>query len=140
MKSMIHRFVDKIEKSDSGCWIWGAGKDGHGYGQFWLDGREQAAHRVSYELFVGPIPEGLVIDHLCRTPACVNPSHIEPVTVLENNIRGLAPASAMNGETCRNGKHPWPESAVRAGKQLRCQPCSQAAYRRRVEKSKAAAR
>lgn len=87
--SLEERFLAKVNKTDS-CWLWEAATDSKGYGQISTtpkpDGsyvREQA-HRVSYELFVGPIPEGLHIDHICHVVRCVNPEHLRPVTVKEN--------------------------------------------------------
>jgi hypothetical protein len=71
----------------TGCWVWTGAVNGgarSGYGYF----RKRRAHRVAYEAWVGPIPEGLVLDHLCRVRRCVNPSHLEPVTVRENLLRG----------------------------------------------------
>lgn len=73
----------------TGCWDWTAGKiPGSGYPVFAIDCRSVRAHRTSYEHFVGPIPEGLTLDHLCRNPSCVNPAHLEPVTQRENILRG----------------------------------------------------
>lgn len=69
------------------CWLWTGGLDGRKYGQFRADGRGCRAHRWSYEALVGPIPEGLTIDHLCRVKICVNPRHMEPVTAAENTRR-----------------------------------------------------
>lgn len=90
----IARFMDKVSKKESGgCWEWTAAIDAHGYGRFGVPGRTRAdwrmrlAHRVSYETFVGPIPEGLDLDHLCRVTACVNPEHLEPVSRRENVAR-----------------------------------------------------
>ena len=76
---------------NTGCWLWMGTVTAGGadpYGRFW-NGRMAYAHRVSFELFKGPIPEGLVIDHLCRTPACVRPEHLEAVTPKENTRRAV---------------------------------------------------
>ena len=84
--TLTERFWDKVRVTDS-CWEW-TGARVAGYGEFWLDGRVQRAHRVAYEALVGPIPDGLQIDHLCRVRSCVNPAHLEPVTLAENVRRG----------------------------------------------------
>ena len=88
MRPREERFWEKVEKTD-GCWRW-LGATTKGYGQFWDNKRSPAkAHRVAYEMCVGPIPEGLHIDHLCCNPICVNPEHLEPVTNRENVQRGF---------------------------------------------------
>lgn len=74
---------------DSPCWVWQRALDKQGYGCAWSEQRLRGAHRVIYELLVGPIPDGLELDHLCRVPACVNPDHLEPVSRSENIRRGL---------------------------------------------------
>lgn len=74
-----------IEESD-GCWLW-TGATSSGYGVMKRVGRSMYVHRALYELLVGPIPDGLHIDHLCRTTQCCNPAHLEPVTPQENNRR-----------------------------------------------------
>jgi len=71
------------------CWLWSAARTGAGYGVLAVAGKMLLAHRFAYELLVGPIPEGLQIDHLCRNRGCVNPAHLEPVTCQVNLLRGI---------------------------------------------------
>ena len=86
--TLRERFEEKyIPEPNSGCWLWLAAQLG-GYGVIDVEGRYRRAHRVSYELHKGKIPDGLVLDHLCRMPLCVNPDHLEPVTIGENISRG----------------------------------------------------
>lgn len=86
---LVPRLESKIEFTD-GCWLWRGGQDGKGYGRVFVFGRgAMGAHVATYELLVGPVPEGLHLDHLCRTPLCVNPAHLEPVTNAENVRRGV---------------------------------------------------
>lgn len=70
------------------CWIWQSALNADGYGCLIQDGKWHRAHRWFWERANGPVPTGLVIDHLCRMPACVNPAHLEPVTNAENIRRG----------------------------------------------------
>jgi len=83
----IEKFMSKVKKTDN-CWIWTAYKNNLGYGRFCINGITPLAHRISYELFKGYIPQGLELDHLCRNPSCVNPDHLEAVTHKENMRRG----------------------------------------------------
>lgn len=94
------RFWDKVAKTN-GCWVWLAATNQFGYGRFYDGGRLVSAHRFSYELTHGPIPDDLTIDHLCRVPGCVRPDHLEAVTHRENVLRG----NAVNREWCRKGLH-----------------------------------
>lgn len=85
------------------CWLWTAGQNGAGYGSFSFEGRDSLAHRVAYELLVGPIPEGLVLDHLCRITLCVNPDHLDPVTQAVNMERGRVRAAKRAITHCPSG-------------------------------------
>lgn len=75
-RSIQDRFLAKVSKTDT-CWLWQAAVRGkHSYGAFWLDGRQQPAHRVMWVLTHGPIPDGLLVLHRCDVPLCVNPDHL----------------------------------------------------------------
>lgn len=87
--SLEDRFFAKVEPQEDGCHLWTAAKNNMGYGMFAVSKRDiKLAHRVGYEIANGPIPEGLVLDHLCRVPLCVNPEHLEAVSQAENVRRG----------------------------------------------------
>ena len=91
------RFVEKIaSKPKDGCWLWGGGLHVDGYGTFHADGRTRGAHRVSYELFKGPIPEGLHVLHLCDVPGCVNPDHLFTGTN-RDNVRDMIAKGRVRG-------------------------------------------
>jgi len=82
----LRRYADV--RGPEECWIWQGCINNKGYGKTSLDGRRMYAHRMSYEIINGRIPDGLVIDHLCRTPACVNPNHLRVTTHRENIVAG----------------------------------------------------
>jgi|SRR5262252_9024638 len=85
----------RFEKGD-GCWIWKGLVHRHGYGVY----HKQYAHRLAYELYKGPIPAGMHIDHICMEPLCVNPDHMEIVTNAENQFRKTRPRKAT--EQCES--------------------------------------
>lgn len=123
------RFDEKWTSDVSGCWLWTAGLDKDGYGTFSirLENRDRSrrAHRISYELYVGPIPDGLVIDHLCCIRNCVNPKHLEPVTVQENTLRGTSAAGlvARLGVCCRGHDMLGDNVYVSPGGERQCREC-----------------
>lgn len=124
---IIKRFVKQLQIGPNGCWNWKGAKV-KGYGQINAGGRGVSlwAHRVSYDLFVGPIPEGLVLDHLCRNPACVRPDHLEPVTQKVNILRGASEIARRAASTaCRRG-HPYDKEYLDAAgrRHRRCSICS----------------
>ncbi len=116
----LHKFV--IPEPNSGCWIWLGSLNNKGYGTVQFNRRTQYAHRAAYFTHVGPIPEGLELDHLCRNPACCNPSHLEPVTHAENLHRG----SRATMPTCINGHELKGDNLIALngrGKERRCKIC-----------------
>lgn len=107
--SAMERFWAKFDQGQNGCWNWTGATSALGYGRFWFADQMRWAHRVAYELLVGPVPDGHELDHLCRNPSCVNPVHLEPVTHRENVLRGAAPAAILVHATrCKHG-HPFDE-------------------------------
>lgn len=128
-KDIAERFWEKVRKTD-GCWFWTSTRGENGYGQFTLrTGVVRRAHRIAYELAVGPIPDGLEIDHLCRVRACVNPAHLEPVTRQENIRRAVAAKTH-----CPKGHPRTPENSahdhVNGSRVWRCKTC------RRIQNAK----
>jgi hypothetical protein len=129
------RFWRYVKKDNDGCWIWSASLCGRGYGQFW-GGKASGivmAHRFSYELHVGKIPPGLVIDHLCRNTKCVRPDHLEAVTYAENTRRGDAHERRREAElvreTCRNGHSRKEFSFFDSSGNRLCRACSEISAR-----------
>lgn len=119
------RILARVEVDENGCWVWQGPRDRKGYGHTFfgsrVDGTRRAArvHRVAYEEWVGPIPRGLAIDHLCENPSCCNPNHLEAVTGAENKKRAGDRMTA-----CRRGHPRTPENVyvTKTGKR-QCRAC-----------------
>lgn len=118
------RFVERIEFDPSGCWLWTGARNENGYAYFgWFrdDGRRVMgrAHRYAYERLVGPIPDGLTLDHTCRVRHCLNPAHLEPVSFAENQRR-------RRSATCKRGHDLTAPGATygKGGKRGGCKRCN----------------
>jgi len=139
--SLVERLWPKFQRNASGCWLWTATLNNKGYGMIGVGGQMRLAHRAAYELLVGPIPEGLDLDHLCHnadescaggTPCghrrCINPAHLEPATRSVNARRGRAyspEVMARRAPThCPHG-HAYDEANTLVSRQgwRRCRTC-----------------
>lgn len=129
----------------TGCWEWLASATVSGYGRIMLTRekkvhRSSLAHRAAYEEWVGPIPEGLHIDHLCRNTICCNPEHLEAVTPLENLLRSEAPSNTFRTAThCIHGHEFTPENTQLVPKGRRCIACARRRARESAQRKKARA-
>jgi hypothetical protein len=151
-RTSAERFWSKVDRDGplperqpelGACWLWLAGCFANGYGAFTFERRLVKAHRHAYEQLVGPIPGGLVIDHLCRNTGCVNPAHMEPVTNAVNLLRGEGIGARNLAKThCKHGHEFTPENTYRFGPDNRyrsCRACAREKDRRARERRKAAA-
>lgn len=142
----VDRFWAKVVKSgpvpecrpDLGqCWLWTASAADGDYGKFWWKGTLRSAHCIAYEEVVGPIPAGLVLDHLCRNHRCVNPEHLEPVTSGENVLRGTGFSATNAAKTHCPANHPYDDEntyVTRAGRR-HCKTCHRERQQRKAAAS-----
>lgn len=125
-------------RRDGECIVW-LGHTTNNYGSIVWNGKQSRVHRVAYEIAKGPIPEGLVIDHLCRNRLCVNPDHLEAVTSRTNILRGVGRAAKNAAKThCKHG-HPFDEAntmKVPRGRACRaCRRATSARYMARIRRT-----
>ncbi len=136
------RFWARVDrKAPGGCWVWTGALNAYGYGAVRCAEKVLRAHRVSFEALVGPVPEGLELDHLCRNRACVNPQHLRRVTHRENMLASESPMIQVHRSgACRRG-HPFEVYArTSPGGQRHCIACArirEAARRQRIREARA---
>lgn len=131
IESLPVNMRSKISVTPDGCWQWTAALNSKGYGSFNIDKVGKSTHRVVYELLVGPIPDGLQLDHLCRNKRCCNPAHLDPVTAAENARR----RPDVHKTHCVHGHELTPENTVVKarpnGRSIRnCRTCGNAQRRK----------
>ncbi len=130
----------RLRRDDGGCWMWTGFIQRDGYGVIFSRHRRHAlAHRVMYELYRGEIPAGLVVDHLCRNRACVNPAHMEPVTIVENIWRGVAPAAQNKRKThCKYGHELSVDNTYTWNGKRACRACGKRKTREYLQRQRSA--
>lgn len=121
-KSVLDRLMEKVVLNGK-CWNWTGKKDDFGYGKLSIRDKTFQAHRVAYTILEGDIPEGMILDHQCNNPACVNPGHHKPMTQRDNLLRANTFQATNAAKThCVNG-HPFSATTVyitkRGGRQCR---------------------
>jgi len=126
IETLPDRLREKFVFDPNGCWVWPKSLR-RGYGQYWLNGQARSAHRTVYELLIGPIREGLQLDHLCRVRNCVNPDHLEQVTNAENARRGNTGIHCRDKTECPRG-HSYDEANtyVNPSGSRECRACRRA--------------
>lgn len=136
MTDSFDKVVGKVQKENNGCWLWTGYKDREGYGRCWYKRRKYGVHRLFYEIFVGQIPEGMTVDHVCFITACCNPEHLRLLSALDNARRQR---SALKVH-CKNGHELAGRNLIlrKSGSARDCRACGLAAARRYQQKKRAA--
>lgn len=137
------RLDQRVVVNEFGCWIWTGQKQDSGYGRLGIDGTTKVAHKFIYEQLVGPVPKGMVLDHLCHTESdcpggpecphrpCVNPEHLEPVSPKENIRRGRTGQLEAQRTHCPQNHAYTPENTRINGKSRQCRKCGRDYVRRK---------
>jgi hypothetical protein len=137
--TLADRFWAHVEKTDS-CWLWAGNIRSDGYGRMMFQSKRRLVHRIAYELLIGPIPEGLTIDHVwargCRYRRCVNPDHLEAVPIRENILRGNNTAAQFARRDHCNHGHALSGENVRVTKrnERQCVTCKRESSKREYRK------
>lgn len=128
---VLARFMSKVESQPDGCWQWSGSKTKGGYANLKVGGKTLVAHRLSFEHFVGPIPEDKQLDHLCRNRACVNPEHLQAVSSRVNVLRGIGTGARYARRTSCSHGHPFTEenTYVRPDGGRKCRICKRSQNR-----------
>lgn len=140
---LMEQLAKKIEVWDCGCWVWTKAKfarSNHGMFGYNALGKNftHYVHRWVYEHLIGPVPEGLVLDHLCRVEACCNPDHLEPVSNAENIRRGIGPDGGLrrHQRACKRGHRFSPENTYVSKLGWRhCKVCARDRHRRTAKRA-----
>lgn len=138
--ALAERVLRRSQEDEAGCWVFTGAVCPRGYGRVGsrTEPGQTLTHRVVYEFLIGPIPDGLVLDHLCRNRRCCNPWHLEPVTAQVNTDRGLRSEGYLISE-CKNGHRYTPANTGRNAKGRMCLACRAAGRERETAKRKGVA-
>lgn len=140
--SIAHRLSAAVEKvTESGCWIW-MGREWRGYGLLSVKSKNTRAHRISYEVHIGPIPDGMIVCHSCDVRSCINPDHLWIGTVKDNNNDALQKGRQRNGNMgkthCPKGhEYAGPNLVIREQGRRGCKVCRNEVLRNKRRRKQA---